>query len=105
MDNGDEQNIKLWRNTYKNVNTNGSESDYPFDLRETFFDNEVEEMTEENITFSRKEQIDLDNEISESEKISFNQIIKNHNLNTEQQKAFLLYVSTVFDKDVAHRLI
>lgn len=62
-------------------------------------------MTEGSITFSRKEQIDLDNEISESEKISFNQIIKNHNLNTEQQKAFLLYVSTVFDKDVAQRLI
>jgi DNA replication protein DnaC len=102
MERSDEIKIKNWKTIYDNVNKDDPSYD-PFELSETFLDNTVIENKEKNKT--TQNQSISENEIKQTEKVSFNAIIDKFSLNEQQQKAFLLFVGSVFNEEEDQKLI
>ncbi len=102
MEKNDEIKIKNWKTIYDNVNKDDPSND-PFELSDTFLDNTVIENNEKSKTTHR--QSISENEIKQTEKVSFNDIIDKFSLNEQQQKAFLLFVSSVFNEEEDQKLI
>ena len=101
----DEQNIKLWQDTYKNANKLLDEPD-PFDFADSCVQNiiSIEGESDYLNEFSVSDE-PITNDIEYSEQISYKEIIAKYSLNEKQQIAFFLFVEPVFNTEKDQRLI